>query len=30
MLQKDPEKRLPVIDIMNLNYYTMDEQEMED
>lgn len=30
LLQKDPEKRLPLIDVMNLEYFMMDEEDLED
>lgn len=30
MLQKDPERRLLLIDVMNLNYYIIDDEDLED
>lgn len=30
MLQKDPEKRLALIDVMNLNYYILDDEDLEE
>jgi serine/threonine protein kinase len=29
MLQKDPEKRSPLIDIMNENYFMIDDEDLE-
>ncbi len=30
MLQKDPEKRLPLLDVMNHQYFMMDEEDLEE
>jgi hypothetical protein len=30
MLQKDPEKRSPLIDIMNEHYFMMDDEDLEE
>ena len=29
MMNKDPEKRLQLIDVMNLEYYMMEDEEIE-
>lgn len=29
MLQKDPERRFQLIDVMNLPYYMMDDEDVE-
>lgn len=29
MLQKNPEQRMPLIDIMNLDYYIIEEEDLE-
>jgi hypothetical protein len=30
MLEKDPEKRMLLLDVMNLNYFMIDEEEVEE
>ena len=30
LLQKDHEKRIPLIDVMNLNYFMMDDEELDE
>lgn len=30
LLQKDPEKRILLIDVMNLDYFIMDDQDLEE